>query len=100
MGHLLLGARAEVVVGVEAVGMDDLVADARVVGQRDHHDGLFTVGAAALVEDVSDGLGAERAALVRVADRRVERGSAVEIEEAEQARGRATEMSAVERDLG
>ena len=80
--------------------MDDLIADARVVRQRDHHDGPLTVGAAALVEDVSDGLGAERAAVMRIADRRVESGSAVEIEEAEQTRGCATEMSAVERDLG
>lgn len=64
--------------------MDDLVADARVVRQRNHDDGPLTVGPSALVEDVRDGLGAERAAVVRIADRRVERGRSVEVEEAEQ----------------
>ena len=64
--------------------MDDLVAHTRIVRQRDADDGLRAVGAAALVEDVRDGLGAERASYVRVANCRVERWRAVQVEEAEE----------------
>lgn len=64
--------------------VNDLIADARVVGQRDDDDRLLPVGAASLIKNMRDGLGAESAALVRVHDRRVERGSTVKIEEAEE----------------
>ena len=80
--------------------MDDLIAHARIVGERDADDGLRAVGPPLLVEHVGDGLGAEGAARVRVTNRRVERGGAVEIEEAEQTGGGAAEVSAVEGDLG
>jgi hypothetical protein len=49
---------------------------------------------------VSDGLGAERATVVGVADRHVERRRAVEVEEAQETRGRTSEMPAVKGDLG
>ncbi len=98
-GPLRQSAYGEVVVVVEAVGLDDLVSDARVVGERGHDDGLLAIGAPPLVQDVRDGLGAERAAVVRVAEGDVEGNGTVLIEEAEETSGRAAEMSAVESDL-
>src|SRR4051812_3385908 len=62
MGRLRRTALGEIVVGIEAVRVNDLVAHARVVVQRDDHDGLLTVGAPALIKDVRNGFGAERAA--------------------------------------
>ena len=79
--------------------LDDLVSNARVVGERGQDDGLVAVSASPLVEHVSDGLGAEGASLVRVVDGDVEGSRAVLIEEAQETRGRASEMSTVERDL-
>jgi hypothetical protein len=99
MGHLRCALSGEVVVVVEAVGLNDLVADARVVGDRPVDDGLLSVGAPTLVKNVSDGLGAERATRMRVADGHVEGRRTVEVEEAEETGGRASEMSAMERDL-
>ena len=64
--------------------LDDLVADARVGGERGGHDGPLAVRASSLIEHVSDGLGAERASHVRVADGQIERGCAVEIEETQE----------------
>jgi hypothetical protein len=99
MGPVRYAACGEVVVVVESVWLDDLVSNARVVGERGQDDGLVAVSASPLVEHVSDGLGAEGASLVRVVDGDVEGSRAVLIEEAEKTRGRASEMSAVERDL-
>src|SRR5690349_16073898 len=56
---VLLEARGEVVVVVEPVGLDDLVADPGVVGQGEDDGRLAAVRATALVEDVRDGFGAE-----------------------------------------
>ena len=63
---------------------NDLIADAWIVVLRDGHDGLLPVGTPSLVKNMRDGLGAEGAALVRVRDRCVERGSTVEIEKAKE----------------
>jgi hypothetical protein len=78
------GARCEDVVGVEAMRLDDLIADARIVGQRGAEDGLRPLGAAALIEDVSDRLGAEGASRMRVAKGGIERVRAVGVEKSEQ----------------
>jgi hypothetical protein len=88
-----------VVVVVEAMRLDDLVADARVGAERWGHDGPLTVGAPSLVEHVSHGFGAEGATLVGVADRRVEGVRAVEVEQTQEPRGRAPEVSAMQGDL-
>jgi hypothetical protein len=95
----LLSLAGEVVVRVEAVRLDDEVANARIVREGDLHDRLDAARAATLIEDVSDGLGAEGSASVRVADRAIERGSTVEIEQTKKAGGCSTEMAAVESDL-
>src|ERR1700733_4441896 len=99
MGSLRATARDEVVVVVEAVRLDDLVSDARVVGERGKDDGLPAFGAPPLVEDMRDGLGAERATVVRVEEGDVEGDGPVLIEQTEETRGRASEMSTVEGDL-
>jgi hypothetical protein len=58
----------EVVVVIESMGLDELVTDTRVVGERREDDRLVSGGTPSLVENVSDGLGTERATLVRVTD--------------------------------
>ena len=99
MSPLRATARDEVVVVVEAVRLDDLVSDAWVVGERGKDDGLLAFSAPPLVEDMRDGLGAERATVVRVEEGDVEGDGPVLIEETEETRGRASEMSTVEGDL-
>src|SRR6202453_206800 len=89
----------EVVVVIESMGLDELVTDTRVVGERREDDRLVSDGTPSLVEHVSDGLGTERATLVRVTDGYVERDRAVLVEQAEETRGRTSEMTAVERDF-
>jgi hypothetical protein len=81
----VLRTGGEVVIVIEAVRFDDLVAHARVL-EGGKEDGRFHAGGAtALIEDMRDGFGAEGAAVVSVADRTVEGDRAVDIEEAKEA---------------
>ena len=77
------------------MGSDDEAADARVARERDLERHGSTASASALIEDMSDGLSGEGAALVGVGEREVEVGRSELIEEPEQAAGRSTEVTAV-----
>src|SRR5207237_5505051 len=89
----------ERVVGAEGPGRNAEVSHAGIVRQHDGQRYGRFAGASPLVEDVCDGVGGKGAAQVRLGEREVDLGGAVDVEQAEQATGRAAEMTAVQGDL-
>src|SRR5712691_1250729 len=86
---LLLGGRRvkQRVVRAEAVGRDVEVADARIIGQDDSKRGRGVARSRALVEQMSDGGGMDRAAREGVGEGRLKRRRSVLIEQAEEGQG-------------
>src|SRR5262245_27387376 len=93
------GARfcERVIVG-EWMRRDMQIPDTRVVGQHGVERRRRALGTALLIEQMSDGGSARRAARERLAKGGVERIVAVAVEQLEQAAGRAAEMAAAQGD--
>jgi hypothetical protein len=97
---LLRRARAESVVRVEAMRLDDEIAHARVGVEVRVDDRFVSRGAPLLIEQVSDGLCTKSASLMGATKCEVEFCGAVEIEQLEQSRSSAAHVSTLESDLG